>query len=458
MINLNCAVLAMLLLGWLRGYEQTTQGGDDPQKRALTRELMRRGLRKRLSLRWMVELLSILLHFSVYLFLVGFIIDLIPLNHFVATMTGACAGSGFLLYLYLSLAAIFSHNSPYYTPLTTLIWVILRGVISLFLCLHHFVALQYFKSDLEDAPRIRKLFWSYYWRMNDTTRVEKMADEDSPNLTASTFLWTFNSIDNDHDMDRFLSGIPGFYASARVHLGGDTLDRFNSDTFPRSIISFMDHILSPNLLPNSKKRNHIEICSRAMNADPLLLQSTFQWTLQTLSSNIFTCADFVHLALEQLRKNDSDRWIKDYAQCIVAIAINRTQLEDSAWIRITQDYLKPQHVQYLREGHNLQLCNLMYLAEHLAEHLKVSQLENSDQFECGGIWYKALFEARKLDVRDTAPELREEFCALWNELINVAKDGQLPQTTRVNAWLVISILSTVHDRLPVEILGTSPSF
>ncbi len=58
--------------------------------------------------------------------------------------------------------------------------------------------------------------------------------------------------------------------------------------------------------------------------------------------NVFECADFVLLALTQLQYNNTDAWVKDYAQCIVAVAIKRIHNYDndwSHWIDIARRYL-----------------------------------------------------------------------------------------------------------------------
>ncbi|KAI9443499.1 hypothetical protein H4582DRAFT_1200333 [Lactarius indigo] len=126
-ISLTCALLATLLQQWARRYLRITQKRNDPQKRAQIRELMRLALKKQVRLRWMVELLPALLHLSVFLFLVGFVAYLLTFNHLVAKLAGACAGTSTLLYIYISLVPIYSRDSPYYTPLTTLVWAISTG-------------------------------------------------------------------------------------------------------------------------------------------------------------------------------------------------------------------------------------------------------------------------------------------------------------------------------------------
>ncbi len=191
----------------------------------------------------------------------GFVVSLVALNHFVAMLVGTCARFGFLLYLYLSLVLIFSCDTPYHIPLTMLIWVISMGITILFLCFCYFIASQCL--DPEETHCIQELFWTYYQQM--TKEVEKLANKVSSHLTSFTLLWTFNSIDGDCDMEQFLSAIPGFYASATVWQDECTFEEFNSGQLPSSIVLFMDHTLSSDLLTESQRQNCVMICLRAIN-------------------------------------------------------------------------------------------------------------------------------------------------------------------------------------------------
>ncbi|KAH8994310.1 hypothetical protein EDB86DRAFT_3078168 [Lactarius hatsudake] len=120
LIGILCGLVAVLVPWWSSVYEQATQEGKDPQTRARIRELMCLGS-KTPSPHFIITLLYVLLHLSVFLFITGFIIKLVALNQLVATLAATCTGSGALFYLYLSLAAILSCDSPFRTPLATLV-------------------------------------------------------------------------------------------------------------------------------------------------------------------------------------------------------------------------------------------------------------------------------------------------------------------------------------------------
>ncbi|KAH9165085.1 hypothetical protein EDB89DRAFT_2013190 [Lactarius sanguifluus] len=139
LISLLCGLITVLVPWWSCEYERAIQEGEDPQTRARIREFMRLGS-KTPSPRFVITLLYLFLHLSVFLFVVGFIIKLVALNHLVAMLAATCTGSGALLYLHLGLVAIISHDSPYRTPLTTLIWVISIGAILLLLRFRDFIS------------------------------------------------------------------------------------------------------------------------------------------------------------------------------------------------------------------------------------------------------------------------------------------------------------------------------
>jgi hypothetical protein len=442
-ISLTCALLATLLQRWARRYLDITQKWNDPQKRAQTRELMWQALGKQVHFSWMVELLPFLLHTSVFLFLVGFVVYLLTFNHLVAGLVAGCAGISLISYLYLSLAPIFpcSRDSPYSTPLTPVVWAITMFITSLFLRFCHFVA-KLFRP--KDAGR----FWNSYQRYQQrilkgtTVDIEKLATTPPSGLATSVLSSTFDSLGGDSDIEQFLTCIPGFYASdsAQRHFDKATFAEFNLNALPSSIISYMDRVLSSNLLSSSEMQKRVKMCMEAINADPDLPQYTFGKALQALPSDVFGCAEFVSLALEHL--DDSNTWVKDFTRCIVAIAFNHAHLDNNTRSDITKRHLKSHHARYLSDGHNAQLCNLICLIQYL----KLDLLQYSDQFQPGGVWHNvlsALADPLKLQIMNTADDLQNEFCDELKNLRSLASSANPgAKMTQPNAKFILSCIST----------------
>ncbi|KAH9060468.1 hypothetical protein EDB87DRAFT_607310 [Lactarius vividus] len=437
-ISLACTVIATLLRQWARRYLHITQEPRGSRNRARIRELVVQGV-EREQLQRMSSVLPGLFHLSVFLFLSGLVhssnnsaVDLV-----ILLITFICVG----LYCFASVIPLSPLRNISYTPLTSFSWFSWSRIVSLTYKLLYDSSIRLPFIRYRTQRHLWELARTHLrWTLRDTAvDMEKLARKHSSSLDTSVVSRVFDSLDGHEDLEQFLSAIPGFYNSSEVKKDVSVLERLNDKILAPAITSFMDRSLSSSLLTKPKKQKRIRICLQAMNADPLLLQCTFSRSLQTLKSDIFECIDFVRLALEHLHKDDSDPWVKDYAQCIVAVAINRVHLDDGAWIDLAWRYLEPDHAKYRWEGHNLRLCNLMYLTRQL----KASQLENSDQFERGGIWRNVLAEALKFEILNTALDLQLEFCDLLNELRSITPGGEPPsEIARSNAGLVLSSIRT----------------
>jgi hypothetical protein len=159
---------------------------------------------------------------------------------------------------------------------------------------------------------------------------------------------------------------------------------------------------------------------------------------------VFKCADFITLAQAQV--TSADPWTKDYARCIVAVAISRISDYDGKWAAIIQDHLglALAKEEYQSEAESVRLRNLI----HLLRQLKASQLNVRGYFEPGRVWHNSLTQARELDVAKAAQGCRNEFCALWNELADVAQGRvQAPGAARLNTMHILSVIRNVFISL-----------
>ena len=436
-ISLTCTVIATLLRQWARRYLHITQEPRGKRDRARLRELVAHGVEIE-QLQRISSVLPGLFHLSVFLFLSGLIHSShdSAVNLVILLIAFICIG----LYCFASVIPLTSFGKIviFHTPLSSFAWFSWSRTVSLAykLLYNSSIRLPFIADDR------RRHLWNLArahldWTLRDTVvNVKERVRKHSSSLDISVVSQVFDSLEGDEDMEQFLSTIPGFYHS--VDRGSTLIERLSGEIFPPAIASFMDHSLS---LTETKKQQRIRICLRAMEADTTLLQCTFGKILQNPGSDIFSSIDFVGLALEHLRGDDPDPWLKDFAQCIVAIAFSRVQLQDDTWTDVAGRYLQPDHAQYRWETHNFRLCNLIYLTEHL----KASRLETSDQFDSGGYWYNALVEASQLEIKEIAPELRDIFLHLWDDLNKVAHAANRQQK-RQNASLVCRLLTGVETQ------------
>ncbi|KAI0265909.1 hypothetical protein BC834DRAFT_876870, partial [Gloeopeniophorella convolvens] len=129
-MSLTSALLAMLLQQWAPRYLRITHStGRSQPERVQTRAFFAQGVVK-LRLPYAVEAVPALLHISVFLFFSGLVIFLFGINHTVFSVVTSwialCAG----LYVCITFMPIFRHDSPYYTPLSSLAWYCTTGLLS----------------------------------------------------------------------------------------------------------------------------------------------------------------------------------------------------------------------------------------------------------------------------------------------------------------------------------------
>ena len=435
-ISLICTVIATLLRQWARRYLQITQDPRGVRNRARVCEFVAQGVEIK-QLRRMSSVLLGFFHLSVGLFLSGFVYSINSSVAFWVTLgfTVICVG----LYCFISVAPLVPRCHIAHTPFSSFFWFYWSRFVWLTYALLYNSSRRLPFITYRTQRHLLELARTHLvWTLRDTkVAIEDLARKCSSSLDASVLSRVFDSLDGHKDIEQFLFAIFGFYNSGEVNKHSSVLEGLNDRILAPAIASFMDRSLSSNLLTNPEKQQGITICLQAMQANPLLLQCTFGRTLRTLKSEIFRRSDFVSLAFEQLRRDDADPWVKDYAQCIVAVAINRADLDNGAWIDIARAYLKPEHAHYQWEGHNLRLCSVIYLIQHL----KDSQLESSDQFKQGGVWCNVLAEALKVNLMDTASGLQHEFCVLLDELSRSMAPGA-SEMAQSNAGLILSSIRT----------------
>ncbi|KAI9433510.1 hypothetical protein H4582DRAFT_985075 [Lactarius indigo] len=125
-ISISCALLAALLRRWARRYIKVSQPCFGADVRARIHAYFARGVEKS-HLVQVAEACPTLLHISLFLFFAGLVflwnVDL-TIFKLVLSWVGVCT----TIYGYITFAQIFHHNSPYYTPLSSLAWSVGYGM------------------------------------------------------------------------------------------------------------------------------------------------------------------------------------------------------------------------------------------------------------------------------------------------------------------------------------------
>ena len=415
-ISLTCAFLATLLQQWARRYLKVTHSRLSPDKRARIRAFFAEGVDKHL-LPVAVEILPALLHISLFLFFAGLVVFLSNVNLTIFKLVLSWVGVCVALYGCFTVMPIIRHDSPYYTSLSSSAWPIVTGFacfttgVGAFLL---FYVVRWRRGGMWLGEFAGQCYDLLSHGMQKT--VDEAALKSSSKIVNRAFMWTFESLDEDHELERFFSGLPGFCSSKVV---GDPLPRLTEIEQQKlcdALIGLLDRTFASDLLCAPVKARRAIICAKAANPH---LPDTFD-ILTKISSNYQYTGPVVSEIVQILTGwgNNIDDGILDSRIAIYDLITN-VQLHDDSWFILVFNTLGiPKAVlrDYAAHGDSLSLAILMHITR-----LQFTQFEKS-------FWHKyyrfslILKAASLFNVQDTSPELQHEFCALWNQIIRKAQN------------------------------------
>ena len=308
---------------------------------------------------------------------------------------------------------IFCHDSPYHTSLSSSVWPIVTG----FACFASIVGayLLYYvvrwrRGGLWLAEFTGRCYTLFSQGMQKT--VEEAALKTSSEIVNRAFMWTFDSLDKDHELERFFLGLPGFRSSKVIT---DPLPDLTSDQkqiLSNTLTGLMDRTFSSDLLPVPVKERRAMVCMRAI--DPVHFPDAI-FQLFLISSRYRysgpLATGFVQIVKDREVGRDDDT--VSGAQAISSTIVARLQPRDDSWFSLASNELGfPEVVLrgFATHGDSLSLAVLLHVARQQFVHFRKS-FWPSYQFRF------VLAAASKFEVQDTLPELQNEFCALWNQIV-----------------------------------------
>ncbi|KAI0301534.1 hypothetical protein B0F90DRAFT_1628611 [Multifurca ochricompacta] len=260
-ISITCGLLATLLQQWARRYVKGTQPRYSPHKRARIRAFFAKGVDS-LHLPWAVEALPTMLHLSLFLFFAGLIIFLFNVNHTVFTVVSCWVGFCTGIYGCIALMPLFRIDSPYYAPLSSTTWYLFTGIS--FLLFRILLWPAHYCIGHDTVERFRKL--KEHYRRLFLNGMGKTAEETALKLGSEfdgrALMWTFESLDEDHELEQFFAGIPGFFRSTVVKKPEDAFTTTEVKKMSDTLVGLMRRTWSSSLIHESVKRRRIVISGR----------------------------------------------------------------------------------------------------------------------------------------------------------------------------------------------------
>ncbi|KAN0130554.1 hypothetical protein V8E53_011640 [Lactarius tabidus] len=219
-LSLTCALMATLLQQWARRYLQIIQRNHAPHVRAHIREYFFQGAHK-FSIIGLVELLPSLLVISVFLFFAGLIAFAFLANHTVAYITLAFVGFCLLAYIVLTITPLISPDCPYYTSLTSILVFSAQKIVLSFSSFVYHGAKYFHKhlGGLVSESRVKLCHSTHENKVKSWSEdvISKLANSATKSLSMDIYktalVWTLHQLDQDHELEDFVEGIPGLYES-----------------------------------------------------------------------------------------------------------------------------------------------------------------------------------------------------------------------------------------------------
>jgi hypothetical protein len=415
-ISLTCALLATLLQQWARRYLKITQPRYSPHKRARIRAFFSEGVEKCL-LPWIVETLPTLLHISLFLFFAGLVVFLCNVNLTIFKLVLSWVGLCTALYGCITCIPIIRHDSPYFTPLSFPVWHVVTGIPFF---VYRF--LRWFnKSDqysfyarhfqvMEES--CRRSLAQGMWKTAEETALKLPSERDT-----RAFMWTFDCLDEDHELEHFFSGLPGFRSSNVVD---DPLLSFTEEEklkLYKALHGLLGRTFSSDLLPAPVKNRRSMICAKAV--DPEHMPDAFITIYKILHEYGYS-GPLATGAANILRGwgNDLGEKYFLYARFVISMVIGTRQPHDSSWYALASNELGIPEASlrdYAAHGDSLSLVILMHVVRQQFGHFGKPTWPSYDISLLLGA-------ASTFNAQDTSPELQHDFCALWNQIVPEVQD------------------------------------
>ena len=427
-ISLTCALVALLLQQWARRYLRVAHPRYSPHKRARIRAFYMQGVEE-LRIPLTIEVIPVLLHISLFLFLAGLSVYLFVVQRTIFKVVTAWIGGFFGVYAYLTVLPIIHKNNPCSSPLSSSLSFCLTGIRYLFFRLHqrfpHFYpSIHLLLRSLD--PRAVRLDDYFSHSMKKT--AEELAFRLGPSIDHNSLLWMFQSLNAHPDLEKFFEGLPRLCDSetgkALNLQQGFVLP--NKNTLSNALIELMDRTLSSDLVPEFVKQRRVIICTKAIESTSLLGS---WWILRRVLLGgwyqFLGCIEFGSLV--QNWKDITHPVTLFYRQCVAALTISNVRDHDERWYQLASGLLgvsKTLLQEYIGHGDSVRLANTIFIVRRTVQTYSGSAERHRNDII--GASSKTSETVCKLDIRNTLPRLQHEFCGLWNQLVATAQSDPHP--------------------------------
>ncbi|KAJ7656011.1 hypothetical protein DFH06DRAFT_475013 [Mycena polygramma] len=193
-LSLTCALVATLLEQWARDFLHRADMRSAPVIRARVFSFLYYGLR-RFQMHTVVEIIPLMLHASLFLFFVGLVPFLVPVNAAITAVAGIILGTVTAVYTLLTLLPLFHLDCPYRTPLSGGLWHLLQKLRAFRQKWHQNSLFQ--PPERQTKTIVEGIFQLAVEPSDERFTRDKLA-----------LLWTVKSLTDDNELEPFIEAIP----------------------------------------------------------------------------------------------------------------------------------------------------------------------------------------------------------------------------------------------------------
>jgi Family of unknown function (DUF6535) len=400
-IGLTSAMLALMLQQWARYLRDAQNLGHTPHDTARIHAFFARGV-DRLGFSWVSDVMTFLIHTSLFLFFTGLLIYLFNINRTIFYFVVGWIAVAATVYLIITISPMVWADSPYYSPFSSWTFRIYGWLL----------------YPVSFSKRLRDHAAKY--SLGFSKGIEKMAAEfvskNSSTFDSLILNWMLDAhvLTSGEELGQFFNDIHDFYGSKIVSDSHDILATLNPMKFSSVSVAFMKRTFSlpspldPNIMNQFKTCLKVADLANSLGLLDLFSHTEYRKAVQTIDVG------------KSLSQNARDGKMGSLAQTIIADILVTVSAEDGGddWIELAAKQLGESEdairENYCQNRNNLLLANWNLIA---------TQILNASPSAKSAIAQYMLPSLSGFNIQDTLPELKDRFCEMWNEIIERAKTG-----------------------------------
>jgi hypothetical protein len=307
-------------------------------------------------------------------------------------------------------------------------------VVSVLVAVTYYLYL--FFKQLLPYLRHRKSKFSWPGFPHCTPFTPEKNQEQGSRLDGEVLKQTLDMSTSDDDLEQFFEAIPGFCKSKIVDNPRCSLDVLGLPRLAEALIGFWNRTLSSNRVTESVKVRRLVVCVKVIEAADLSI------AVPRFLHLLLGDRDGVLRSVEIGRtfRNDSGATL---SRGIIAGIISNAERNDHWFTLAMDEWGISEGVlrNYLAHGDSVLLANLIHITRHFFHSLLQHDLDLTRKSP------SILSSLSEFDILNTLPELRRDFCHLWNEVVQQARSSKADDNP------FIDILVEIR-RLYVNLHGT----